>query len=127
MQDLEEDPELRTNVNIYRDPNKVAVDDSEVETLSVDDANEEHYAIITGCEGAEKVLEMLRARAGDDNLALLRKVLDGELPGLETADITRLWAGLLAHPLFTNQRELPKTRNTGLGKIMTFTQKTLMK
>ena len=48
-----------------------------METLSVDDKNEEHYAIITGCEGTEEVLEMLRARAGDDNLALLRKVLDG--------------------------------------------------
>ena len=36
LQDLEEDPELRTNVNIYRDPNKVAVDDSELSSSEED-------------------------------------------------------------------------------------------
>ena len=37
LQDLEEDPELRTNVNIYRDPNKVAVDDSELSSSEGED------------------------------------------------------------------------------------------
>ena len=54
-------------------------------------------------------------------------MLDGEFPGLETTDITRQWATLLSNPLFTNQKDTPKTRNSGLGKIMEFTQKTLMK
>ena len=59
MQDLEEDPELRTNVNIYRDPNKVAVDDSESEDgvprITLAEMLDEMTIDATGGDGAEMV------------------------------------------------------------------------
>ena len=61
LQDLEEDPELRTNVNIYRDPNKVAVDDSELEDddgvprITLAEMLDEMTIDATGGDGADMV------------------------------------------------------------------------
>ena len=61
-QDLEEDPELRTNVNIYRDPNKVAVDDSELSSeedgvprITLAEMLDEMTIDATGGDGADMV------------------------------------------------------------------------
>ena len=61
LQDLEEDPELRTNVNIYRDPNKVAVDDSDsdagdaVPRITLAEMLDEMTIDATGGDGADMV------------------------------------------------------------------------
>ena len=63
LQDLEEDPELRTNVNIYRDPNKVtAVDDSELSEeddgaprITLAEMLDEMTIDATGGDGADMV------------------------------------------------------------------------
>ena len=63
LQDLEEDPELRTNVNIYRDPNKAtAVDDSELSEeddgaprITLAEMLDEMTIDATGGDGADMV------------------------------------------------------------------------
>ena len=61
LQDLEEDPELRKNVNVYRDPNKVAVDDSEsdpseaVPRITLAEMLDEMTIDATGGDGADMV------------------------------------------------------------------------
>ena len=62
LQDLEEDPELRTNVNIYRDPNMAtAVDDSELSDeddaprITLAEMLDEMTIDATGGDGADMV------------------------------------------------------------------------
>jgi len=63
LEDLEEDPELRTNVNIYRDPNKAtAVDDSELSEeddgaprITLAEMLDEMTIDATGGDGADMV------------------------------------------------------------------------